>query len=100
MIRRPPRSTLFPYTTLFRSANRILGLGKTDDGDFGNVDTGSAAPREDRLLLSQFHIVFAGHDIEPLVEWRWRQQGNLRVPVNVGGDEPANIAALGRLWRA
>src|SRR5436853_623639 len=27
MIRRPPRSTLFPYTTLFRSANldRLLG---------------------------------------------------------------------------
>jgi len=23
MIRRPPRSTLFPYTTLFRSANPI-----------------------------------------------------------------------------
>src|SRR5258708_15491780 len=23
MIRRPPRSTLFPYTTLFRSANRV-----------------------------------------------------------------------------
>src|SRR2546430_5894592 len=28
MIRRPPRSTLFPYTTLFRSmAGRILGMG-------------------------------------------------------------------------
>src|SRR3712207_7410448 len=27
MIRRPPRSTLFPYTTLFRSAMR---LGRTD----------------------------------------------------------------------
>src|SRR5256885_13186963 len=25
MIRRPPRSTLFPYTTLFRSRRRILG---------------------------------------------------------------------------
>src|SRR2546426_7941537 len=25
MIRRPPRSTLFPYTTLFRSAGRALG---------------------------------------------------------------------------
>src|SRR2546422_4648616 len=25
MIRRPPRSTLFPYTTLFRSSRRILG---------------------------------------------------------------------------
>src|SRR3712207_8483022 len=24
MIRRPPRSTLFPYTTLFRSAERVL----------------------------------------------------------------------------
>src|SRR2546422_4537300 len=29
MIRRPPRSTLFPYTTLFRSAERlpVFGLG-------------------------------------------------------------------------
>src|SRR5947207_12626154 len=26
MIRRPPRSTLFPYTTLFRSHHRTLGL--------------------------------------------------------------------------
>src|SRR3712207_8297664 len=26
MIRRPPRSTLFPYTTLFRSAGFALGL--------------------------------------------------------------------------
>src|SRR3712207_7395157 len=25
MIRRPPRSTLFPYTTLFRSAMAVLG---------------------------------------------------------------------------
>src|SRR2546430_12948191 len=27
MIRRPPRSTLFPYTTLFRSKFREIGLG-------------------------------------------------------------------------
>src|SRR2546422_5551262 len=27
MIRRPPRSTLFPYTTLFRSAHAGLGSG-------------------------------------------------------------------------
>src|SRR5256885_5241008 len=25
MIRRPPRSTLFPYTTLFRSGNGVFG---------------------------------------------------------------------------
>src|SRR5690349_22913656 len=29
MIRRPPRSTLFPYTTLFRSKSRVhLGRGR------------------------------------------------------------------------
>src|SRR5688572_32476354 len=27
MIRRPPRSTLFPYTTLFRSLIKDIGLG-------------------------------------------------------------------------
>src|SRR2546427_12102196 len=26
MIRRPPRSTLFPYTTLFRSLNSVIGF--------------------------------------------------------------------------
>src|SRR5256885_17243489 len=28
MIRRPPRSTLFPYTTLFRAVQRPVQLGK------------------------------------------------------------------------
>src|SRR3712207_6886486 len=28
MIRRPPRSTLFPYTTLFRSDGRVLELAE------------------------------------------------------------------------
>src|SRR2546422_9345777 len=29
MIRRPPRSTLFPYTTLFRSAAEAMGVNST-----------------------------------------------------------------------
>src|SRR6266487_6166238 len=29
MIRRPPRSTLFPYTTLFRSPSRRRGCGRS-----------------------------------------------------------------------
>src|SRR3712207_8754330 len=32
MIRRPPRSTLFPYTTLFRSARPHAGLGRCAEG--------------------------------------------------------------------
>src|SRR2546430_3020341 len=31
MIRRPPRSTLFPYTTLFRSKRRVLQVTPTHD---------------------------------------------------------------------
>src|SRR3712207_469058 len=44
MIRRPPRSTLFPYTTLFRSTLRIKGEGisKKQSEDFksakGNIN--------------------------------------------------------------
>src|SRR6516162_613592 len=34
MIRRPPRSTLFPYTTLFRSSPRFLAMG-TDVASIG-----------------------------------------------------------------
>src|SRR3712207_7321141 len=33
MIRRPPRSTLFPYTTLFRSQNRAGNLGLSVEGN-------------------------------------------------------------------
>src|SRR6266487_6431274 len=32
MIRRPPRSTLFPYTTLFRSGRRTRRLGLLANG--------------------------------------------------------------------
>src|SRR2546430_13006969 len=38
MIRRPPRSTLFPYTTLFRSAIRFEGLAwNAADGHTASV---------------------------------------------------------------
>src|SRR2546426_8446500 len=33
MIRRPPRSTLFPYTTLFRSAGDFFGYSAGTAGD-------------------------------------------------------------------
>src|SRR3712207_7738410 len=32
MIRRPPRSTLFPYTTLFRSRGPVADLAQGEDG--------------------------------------------------------------------
>src|SRR3712207_4478840 len=63
MIRRPPRSTLFPYTTLFRSTGR--GAGFVDlmietlarhDRDFSAVRTASRFVRN----LSVAEIVVAG----------------------------------------
>src|SRR3712207_7175254 len=39
MIRRPPRSTLFPYTTLFRSAMVDTPACRTLNGDLRNPTT-------------------------------------------------------------
>src|SRR2546430_15670946 len=43
MIRRPPRSTLFPYTTLFRSPASLLSQGSHPGLDPANRDTTCAA---------------------------------------------------------
>src|SRR2546422_7813775 len=42
MIRRPPRSTLFPYTTLFRSGREVVGqqLEQAGLGRYRCVDDG------------------------------------------------------------
>src|SRR5260370_14060149 len=37
MIRRPPRSTLFPYTTLFRSQSLGLQIAKHAGGEPGTI---------------------------------------------------------------
>src|SRR2546426_4313148 len=48
MIRRPPRSTLFPYTTLFRS--RARGPRRHDENDAAEGEEGSRGDRQrDRL---------------------------------------------------
>src|SRR2546425_8776577 len=48
MIRRPPRSTLFPYTTLFRS---IAGVDvQLDEVDFSLYNERARAGRFDALL--------------------------------------------------
>src|SRR3712207_9484362 len=50
MIRRPPRSTLFPYTTLFRSTLVVIDWGAQKDGYASDctrtVATGEIDPRD------------------------------------------------------
>src|SRR3712207_1506501 len=66
MIRRPPRSTLFPYTTLFRSPDRDgdLSAGRTLWGQEG-VGAGSVAP----------HLSLVAQGVEPHHEF-------LPLPIN------------------
>src|SRR2546425_8057213 len=49
MIRRPPRSTLFPYTTLFRSVLAVDRLPPQLDGALGDVAPLGAEQTRDGL---------------------------------------------------
>src|SRR2546422_3093543 len=69
MIRRPPRSTLFPYTTLFRSplerrrAKAVEGLGREGDHAPARQHEGGLTERRSRSeehtseLQSRLHLV-------------------------------------------
>src|SRR2546429_7217071 len=60
MIRRPPRSTLFPYTTLFRSAGERLDAHAALHRDAGRQAARRAAQRSEEHtseLQSRLHLV-------------------------------------------
>src|SRR5260221_5216391 len=73
MIRRPPRSTLFPYTTLFRSLNfnaasagvlcdvveRFLGDAKERDLDLKRRSPGRVAGDRKSTRLNSSHTVIS-----------------------------------------
>src|SRR3712207_3840103 len=58
MIRRPPRSTLFPYTTLFRSALlvELLAYGDADD-ELASFELGAVPDILGRLLFALVDVV-------------------------------------------
>src|SRR5438034_8685233 len=84
MIRRPPRSTLFPYTTLFRSPPR----SETAASLGGSVCRAVALDqREDELLLDAYELEAVAFEL--LVRRADRAQGLALV------DEPADLLAEG-----
>src|SRR5258708_26748570 len=58
MIRRPPRSTLFPYTTLFRS-----NKGHTNDGNVSTNGQGAYTNTPQVIARSQQFVVQARDDL-------------------------------------
>src|SRR6266511_4652948 len=81
MIRRPPRSTLFPYTTLFRSELR-LGVDPLQE-------LGPNRHRRDEQLAVAALAAVAGEVVEQL--------GEVGAEVGVGGEEPEVLVARRRL---
>src|SRR3712207_7237178 len=58
MIRRPPRSTLFPYTTLFRSLTLVgMGVGGWDVAM--NIEGAAVEQRLGRVLMPRLHAGFS-----------------------------------------
>src|SRR2546430_113841 len=60
MIRRPPRSTLFPYTTLFRSPKSMsLTYSSSSPGDWSMIFSGLRSRSEEHTseLQSQSNLV-------------------------------------------
>src|SRR2546430_14384672 len=92
MIRRPPRSTLFPYTTLFRSALRwddSLRLPLFGEQAFREIqsflDLSESLPQVVELAQSRLHLFESLRDVAlrspPSVE-------SISVPQLVGWDQP------------
>src|SRR3712207_7880674 len=63
MIRRPPRSTLFPYTTLFRSAHTVAGLGYFADLGLEVLDDDLTLPSTGQ---SRVRVINAAADAQQL----------------------------------
>src|SRR3989449_3583753 len=75
MIRRPPRSTLFPYTTLFRSA-----AGRAIDRVFG---------------LARAEVAPAHEDLAPRGGLRWEPVGgSLALPVGLAAAREVRLLPL------
>src|SRR5438309_3333165 len=52
MIRRPPRSTLFPYTTLFRSTLTLISLRSSNDACRSGWATATAESRRSAISVN------------------------------------------------
>src|SRR2546422_8334463 len=84
MIRRPPRSTLFPYTTLFRSRSgtgggrRAASAADLDRRDLLEEDRVQDLPRDRRGDLAAPATAFGEHDHDDLWVLHGRERGEPR----------------------
>src|SRR2546423_1169779 len=99
MIRRPPRSTLFPYTTLFRSRKHVLCIAG-GSGIAGMMSILSLACREGHFGAWDGHVFFGvrtardGFFLDELEAFRARYPARLSVTVALSDEDvPASLPA-------
>src|SRR2546429_5566994 len=85
MIRRPPRSTLFPYTTLFRSYWTGTGRSRPICRSISRTTSGVARARSEEHtseLQSRLHLVcrLLLEKKKHATSWRWRSPSRLVSP--------------------
>src|SRR3712207_7023826 len=75
MIRRPPRSTLFPYTTLFRSADaHVRALQRLESGgESATYNVGTERPTSVREVMAAVERVTGKRSEEHTSELQSRQ---------------------------
>src|SRR5258708_11868047 len=76
MIRRPPRSTLFPYTTLFRS---VFELELAGDGREGSINIGHS---RDRILFADAGCALLGIADDAFQCGDWQPLAHARAAVH------------------
>src|SRR5260370_42526068 len=86
MIRRPPRSTLFPYTTLFRSQGEVIAEALLDFQNSGLINGGTSGSvlivlDDKRIHKASEGIGVAGQSFRATERVG---PGGCRVPVTVG----------------
>src|SRR2546422_5839786 len=87
MIRRPPRSTLFPYTTLFRSSAELRFLGEAN-----------GVGREGGRLLGATRRLRVRRD--RLGRWCGRLSGESRPHAERSGEDTSELQSrLHLVWR-
>src|SRR3712207_7231939 len=83
MIRRPPRSTLFPYTTLFRSCKaQFIGRGGTKNPDLGPRDRAHGCVDQYHSEKGSFRVQVPPGEYDVVVT-RGIEYTHLKQPVKV-----------------
>src|SRR5688572_32106721 len=86
LIRRPPRSTLFPYTTLFRSDPGLGWLAANQNADGGWGDTILSRSNISTTLLCWCSFSIAGSEqrygstVQRAEEWLSGEAGGIEAP--------------------